>query len=111
EQDELSVRPHERAVAAHEAGLFADELVPVTLPATRRTPETVVDRDEHPRPGTTGESLARLRPVRVARDEASTVTAGNSSGQNDGAAMCVVTTRAEAERRGLTPLLALRSWA
>ncbi len=70
-----------------------------------------MDRDEHPRPETTLEELARLRPVRVKIDEASTVTAGNASGQNDGAAMCVVTTRDEAERRGLRPLVALRSWA
>lgn len=111
EQDELSVRSHERAVAAQESGRFADEIVPVTVPAGRRTPEVVVDRDEHPRPGTTLESLAKLRPVRQRLDEASTVTAGNASGQNDGAALCVVTTRGEAERRGLTPVLALRSWA
>jgi acetyl-CoA C-acetyltransferase len=111
EQDELSVRSHDRAVAAQESGAFADELVPVTIPAGRRTPEVVVDRDEHPRPGTTVESLARLRPVRLDLDEASTVTAGNASGQNDGAAICVVTTREEAERRGLRPVLAIRSWA
>ena len=111
EQDALAVRSHERAVAAQESGAFADELVPVAVPAGRRTPEVVVDRDEHPRPGTTVEQLAALRPIRQKLDAASTVTAGNASGQNDGAAMCVVTTRDEADRRGLTPLLALRSWA
>lgn len=111
EQDALSVRSHERAVAAHEAGRFADELVPVTVPGRRGAPDTVVDRDEHPRPGLTVDALAALRPVRLKLDEASTVTAGNASGQNDGAAMCVVTTAAEAERRGLCPLLAVRSWA
>ena len=111
EQDALAVRSHERAGAAQESGAFADELVPVTVPAGRRTPEVVVDRDEHPRPGTTVEQLAALRPIRQKLDAASTVTAGNASGQNDGAAMCVVTTRDEADRRGLTPLLALRSWA
>jgi acetyl-CoA C-acetyltransferase len=111
EQDELAARSHQRAVAAQESGAFADEVVPVTVPAGRRTPEVVVDTDEHPRPGTTAESLARLRPVRLGIDAASTVTAGNASGQNDGAAMCLVTTRDEAERRGLTPVLALRSWA
>lgn len=111
EQDELAVRSQQRAGAAHEAGRFADELVPVTVPGRRGKPDTVVDRDEHPRPETTLEDLARLRPVRLKLDEASTVTAGNASGQNDGAAMCVVTTREEAERRGLRPLLALRSWA
>jgi acetyl-CoA C-acetyltransferase len=111
EQDQLSVRSHQRAVAAHEAGKFADELVPVTVPGKRGKPDTVVDRDEHPRAEVTVESLAALRPIRLKIDPQSTVTAGNASGQNDGAAMCVVTTRAEAEKRGLTPLLALRSWA
>ena len=111
EQDELALRSQQRAGAAHDEGRFADELVPVTVPGRRGKPEVVVDRDEHPRPETTLEELARLRPVRVKIDEASTVTAGNASGQNDGAAMCVVTTRDEAERRGLRPLVALRSWA
>src|SRR6476660_5436294 len=111
EQDELSVRSQQRAGAAHEAGRFADELVPVTVPGRRGKRDVVVDRDEHPRPETTLEQLAALRPVRQKIDDASTVTAGNASGQNDGAAMCVVTTREEAERRGLRPLLALRSWA
>jgi acetyl-CoA C-acetyltransferase len=100
-QDELAVRSHQRAVAAHEAGKFADELVPVI----------VVDRDEHPRGDVTVASLGALRPIRLKVDPTSTVTAGNASGQNDGASMCVVTTRAEAEKRGLTPVLALRSWA
>jgi acetyl-CoA C-acetyltransferase len=111
EQDELSVRSQQRAGAAHDAGRFADELVPVTVPGRRGRPDVVVDRDEHPRPETTLEDLAKLRPVRLKVDDASTVTAGNASGQNDGAAMCVVTTRDEAERRGMRPLLALRSWA
>jgi acetyl-CoA C-acetyltransferase len=111
EQDELSVRSQQRAGAAHEAGRFADELVPVTVPGRRGKPDVVVDRDEHPRPDTTLEQLAGLRPVRQKIDPESTVTAGNASGQNDGAAMCVVTTREEADRRGLRPLLALRSWA
>jgi acetyl-CoA C-acetyltransferase len=111
EQDELAVRSQQRAVEAHEAGRFADELVPVTVPGRRGKPDTVVDRDEHPRAGTTLADLAALRPVRLKIDAESTVTAGNASGQNDGAAMCVVTSRDEAERRGLRPVLALRSWA
>jgi acetyl-CoA C-acetyltransferase len=111
EQDELAVRSQQRAVAAHEEGRFADELVPVTVRGRRGKPDVVVDRDEHPRPGTTAEDLARLRPIRLKLDAEATVTAGNASGQNDGAAMCVVTSREEAERRGLRPLLALRSWA
>ena len=111
EQDELAQRSHQRAVAAHDGGRFADELVPVRVPGRRGRPDTVVDRDEHPRPGTTTEQLAELRAVRRHQDPASTVTAGNASGQNDGAALCVVTTEAEAQRRGLRPLVRLRSWA
>ena len=86
------MRSQQRAVAAHEAGRFADELVPVTVPGRRGQPDVVVDRDEHPRADTTLEQLAALRPVRAKLDAESTVTAGNASGQNDGAAMCVVTT-------------------
>jgi acetyl-CoA C-acetyltransferase len=111
EQDDLAARSHHRAVAAHDTGRFADELVPVTVPGRRGKPGAVVDRDEHPRADASIESLAKLRPIRLDVDAKATVTAGNASGQNDGAAMCVVTTRAEAESRSLTPLLALRSWA
>jgi acetyl-CoA C-acetyltransferase len=111
EQDELAVRSHQRAVAAHEAGHFTDELVPVSIPGKRGKPDTVVDRDEHPRADISVDALAALRPIRSKVDPDATVTAGNASGQNDGAAMCVVTTREEAEKHGLTPLLALRSWA
>jgi acetyl-CoA C-acetyltransferase len=111
EQDELSLRSQQRAGAAQDEGRFAEELVPVTVPGNRRKSDVVVDRDEHPRPETTLGDLAKLRPMRLKVDDTSTVTAGNASGQNDGAAMCVVTTRDEAERRGLRPLLALRSWA
>ncbi|MCX2962842.1 acetyl-CoA C-acetyltransferase [Gordonia aquimaris] len=111
EQDHLAVRSHERAIAAHKAGRFAEELVPVTVPGRRGKSDVVVDRDEHPRPDATVESMAELRAIRGKIDPESTVTAGNASGQNDGAAMCVVTTRDEAQRRGLDPVLALRSWA
>ncbi|QZY29608.1 acetyl-CoA C-acetyltransferase [Nocardioides coralli] len=111
EQDELALRSQQRAGAAQEEGRFAEELVPLTVPGHRGARDTVVDRDEHPRPDTTAEQLAALRPVRLRLDPESTVTAGNASGQNDGAAMCVVTTREHAERLGLRPLLALRAWA
>jgi acetyl-CoA C-acetyltransferase len=111
EQDELALRSQQRAGHARSAGWFDAELVPVTVPGRRGRPDTVVDRDEHPRPETTLEDLAGLRPVRAKLDPEATVTAGNASGQNDGAAMCVVTTRAEAERRGLDAVLALKSWA
>lgn len=110
-QDELAVRSHHRAVAAHDAGNFADELVTVTVSGKRGRPEIVVDRDEHPRADISVEQLAALRPIRGKVDAEATVTAGNASGQNDGAAMCVVTTRDDAEKRGLAPLLALRAWA
>ncbi|RZT19016.1 acetyl-CoA C-acetyltransferase [Mycobacterium sp. BK558] len=111
DQDALALRSHQRAVAAHDAGRFADELVPVTVPGRRGRPDVVVDRDEHPRADLDLEALAALRPIRSKVDPEATVTAGNASGQNDGAAVCVVTTQDEAERRSLTPLLALRSWA
>jgi acetyl-CoA C-acetyltransferase len=104
EQDALAARSQERAVAAIEAGHFATEIVPVTLP---QSDEPLV-RDEHPRPGTTVARLAALRPV---FKEGGTVTAGNSAGINDGAAACVLMLESEAERRGLTPRLRLRAWA
>ena len=110
-QDELAVRSHQRAIAAHDAGRFAEELIPVTVPGRRGKPDVIVDRDEHPRADIDLDRLAALRAVRTKLDPDSTVTAGNASGQNDGAAMCVVTTTADAERLGLTPLLRLRSWA
>ena len=123
EQDELALRSHQRAVAAQAEGRFADELIPVEVPnrrggtagrpASGATPgaTTLVSVDEHPRADTSLEGLAALRPVMLKGDPDATVTAGNASGQNDGAAVCVVTTRDEAERRGLRPLVALRSWA
>lgn len=109
EQDELAVESHRRAVAAQNSGVFAGEIVPVTVPSRRG--DTVVDRDEHPRPGASLESLARLRPVLLGSDPEATVTAGNASGQNDAAAMCLVTTVEQAERYGLRPLARLVSWA
>jgi acetyl-CoA C-acetyltransferase len=109
EQDELAVRSHQRAAAATAEGRFADEIVPVVVRS--RKGETVVDRDEHIRPDSTVEVLAKLRPIMGRDDPEATVTAGNASGQNDGAAVCVVTTRAEADRRGWEPLVRLTGWA
>ena len=97
EQDEFALRSHQRAVAAQEAGRFDDEIVPVEVTG-RQGDVAVVDRDEHPRADTSLESLGRLRPVLRRQDPEATVTAGNASGQNDGAAACLVTTRAIAER-------------
>jgi acetyl-CoA C-acetyltransferase len=108
EQDELAVASHERAVAAQRGGVFAAEIVPVTI-ASRRG-ESIVDVDEHPRADTTAESLARLRPVMVGQDPDATVTAGNASGQNDGAAVCIVTSAERADQLGLRPLARLVSW-
>jgi acetyl-CoA C-acetyltransferase len=109
EQDEYSVRSHQRAVAAQAEGRFADEIVPVTIKDKRG--ETVFDADEHPRADTSVEILARLKPVRLRQDPESTVTAGNSSGQNDAAAACLVTTPEKAAELGLRPLARLVSWA
>ncbi|KOS56272.1 acetyl-CoA C-acetyltransferase [Rhodococcus rhodochrous] len=110
EQDELAVESHRRAVAAIDSGVFAEEIVPVSVPQ-RRGDDRVVDRDEHPRADTTVDTLAKLRPIMAAQDPEATVTAGNASGQNDGAAACLVTTRARAERLGLRPLGRLVTWA
>ncbi|MGN6200541.1 acetyl-CoA C-acetyltransferase [Humibacter sp.] len=108
-QDELALRSHQHAVAAQASGAFDDELVPVTVPGRRG--ETVVDRDEHPRADTSLHALAALRPILGRDDPDATVTAGNSSGQNDAAAAAIVTTPERAADLGLTPLLRLRSWA
>ncbi|OUS80912.1 acetyl-CoA C-acetyltransferase [Rhodococcus sp. NCIMB 12038] len=110
EQDELAVSSHQRAVAAIDSGKFAQEIVPVEVQIRKGDPQ-LVDRDEHPRADTTAESLARLRPIMGATDPDATVTAGNASGQNDGAAACLVTTRGQAERLGLRPLARLVTWA
>jgi len=96
-------------VAAQQSGAFAQEIVPVAVPA--RGGETLVDTDEHPRADTTLQTLAKLRPVMGASDPQATVTAGNSSGQNDGAAVCVVTHPDRAAELGLRPLARLVSWA
>ncbi|MCB0946427.1 MAG: acetyl-CoA C-acetyltransferase, partial [Mycobacterium sp.] len=108
EQDELAVTSHRRAVAAQNSGVFAEEIIPVTVPGRRG--DQLIDTDEHPRADTTVESLAKLKPVLVEQDPEATVTAGNSSGQNDAAAMCVVTTPERAAELGLTPLVRLVSW-
>jgi acetyl-CoA acetyltransferase family protein len=108
-QDALALRSHKRAVAAQKAGIFAEEMIPVTV-RTRRD-ERTVDTDEHPRADTSMEALAALRPVRQRDDPEATVTAGNASGQNDGAAACLVVSPDTATQLGLRPLARLRSWA
>jgi len=106
QQDEFAARSQAKAEAAQKAGRFKDEIVPVTV-ASRRG-DTVVDTDEHPKHGTTIEVLSKLRP---AFDKNGTVTAGNASGINDGAAAVVLMTAAEADKRGLKPLARIVSWA
>ncbi|MFA9430245.1 acetyl-CoA C-acetyltransferase [Egicoccus sp. AB-alg2] len=109
-QDELALRSHQRAVAAQQDGRFAEELVPVEIPQRKGDP-VLVDTDEHPRADTTLEALAKLKPIMGRQDEGATVTAGNASGQNDGAAVCVVTTPERAATLGLRPLARLVTWA
>jgi acetyl-CoA C-acetyltransferase len=108
EQDEYAVRSHQRAAAATESGKFAEEIVPITVKS--RKAETVVDRDEHIRPDSNVETLAKLRPVMGKDDPEATVTAGNASGQNDGAAIAIVTHPDKAAELGLRPLARLVSW-
>ncbi|ANZ23320.1 acetyl-CoA C-acetyltransferase [Rhodococcus aetherivorans] len=110
DQDALAVQSHQRAVAAQKDGVFAQEIVPVAVPQRKGDP-LVVDTDEHPRADTSVESLAKLRPIRGRIDPESTVTAGNASGQNDGAALAIVTTAEKAAQLGLRPLARLASWA
>jgi acetyl-CoA C-acetyltransferase len=108
EQDELAVRSHERAVAAQKDGIFAEEIIRVAV--RTRHGEERIDTDEHPRADTSVESLSKLKPVLLAEDPEATVTAGNASGQNDAASMCVVTTREKAADLGLRPLVRMVSW-
>ncbi len=109
-QDTLAVASHRKAAAAQAAGHFAAEIVPVEV-TDRRGRVSTVTTDEHVRPDCTPEVLTQLRPIRAAVDPSATVTAGNASGQNDGAAVCLVTTREMADRLGVRPLGVLRSWA
>jgi acetyl-CoA C-acetyltransferase len=108
EQDELAVRSHQRAVAAQKDGILAEEIIPVAV--RTRSGEEVIDTDEHPRADTSVESLSKLKPVLLKDDPEATVTAGNASGQNDAASMCVVTTPEKADEYGLRPLVRLVSW-
>ena len=108
EQDELAVASHARAVAAQKNGILDEEIVPVTV--TTRGGDEVIVTDEHPRADTTVESLARLKALLGKQDPEATVTAGNASGQNDAASMCIVATGEKAAALGLRPLVSLVSW-
>jgi 3-oxoadipyl-CoA thiolase len=107
DQDAFALESQRRAQAAWERAAFAAELVPVSVPQRRGDP-VVVERDEHPRPETTLEKLAKLQP---AFRERGTVTAGNSSGINDGAAALLLMEREAARRMGLAPLAVIRAFA
>ena len=106
QQDEFAVGSQNKAEAAQKAGKFKDEIVAVTIKG--RKGDTVVDTDEYPRHGATLEAMTKLRP---AFDKEGSVTAGNASGINDGAAAVVLMTAAEAAKRGKTPLARIVSWA
>ena len=108
QQDAFAVRSHQRAARAQAAGIFAEEIVPLTVKAGRK--EIVFAQDEHIRPDATMASMAELNPIMGRSDPDATVTAGNASGQNDAAAACIVTTREKAESLGLKPLARLVSW-
>lgn len=99
DQDAFAIRSQQKAGAAQAAGYFAQEIVPVVL-TDRKGRETIVDTDEHPRPDTTIEALAKLKPI-VRGD--GTVTAGNASGVNDGAAAMLIASEAAVKAHGLTP--------
>ena len=106
DQDKFAVGSQNKAEAAQKAGRFKDEICPVTV--TSRKGDVVVDQDEYIKAGTTLEALAKLRPA-FSKD--GTVTAGNASGINDGAAAIVLMTADMAKKRGLTPLARIASWA
>jgi acetyl-CoA C-acetyltransferase len=106
EQDAFAVASQNKAEAAQKTGRFADEIVPVVIKSKKG--DVVVDQDEYPRHGATLDAMAKLRP---AFDKDGTVTAGNASGINDGAAALVLMTAEEAAKRGLTPLARIKSWA
>lgn len=106
EQDEFALASQQKASAAIKDGRFKEQIVPVVI--SGRKGDVVVDTDEGPRADTTMEGLAKLKP---AFDKEGTVTAGNASGINDGAAAAMLMTRAEAEKRGLKPMATIRAWA
>ncbi len=107
DQDALALRSQHRAEAAANAGIFAEEIVPVSIPQ-RKGDEVVVAGDEHPRPGSTIEGLAKLRPI-VRKD--GTITAGNASGINDGACALIIANESAAKENGLEPMARVVAWA
>jgi len=107
EQDEFAAKSQQKTETAMKAGIFKEETAPVTVPVRKGTP-LIIANDEYPRPGVSAEQLAKLRP---ASKKDGTVTAGNSSGINDGAAIVIVMSREKAEELKITPLAFIKSWA
>jgi len=107
EQDEFAAHSQQKAEAAQKAGKFQDEIIPIEIPQRKGEP-VVFDTDEFPRHGTTTEGLAKLRP---AFDKEGTVTAGNASGINDGAAAVIVMTESKAKELGLEPLAVIKAYS
>jgi acetyl-CoA C-acetyltransferase len=107
QQDAFAALSQQKAAAAMAAGYFRAQILPISIPQRKGDPLTV-DIDQGPRPATTAETLARL-PAAFKKD--GTVTAGNASGLNDGAAAVVVCSKAAAEKSGLTPLVKIKAWA
>ncbi|MEE9447238.1 MAG: acetyl-CoA C-acetyltransferase [Arenicellales bacterium] len=107
DQDAFAAHSQQKAEAAQKAGKFKDEIIPIEIPQ-RRDDALIFDEDEFPRHGTSTESLAKLRP---AFSKSGTVTAGNASGINDGAAAVIVTTRAKAKTLGLEPMAQITAYA
>jgi len=107
DQDAFALRSQQRAEAGLTAGIFAAEIVPVTVPQRRGDP-VVVDRDEHPRAGSTLDALATLKPI---VREGGSITAGNASGINDGACALLIASEAAAKRHDLEPMARVVAWA
>ena len=107
DQDAFALRSQQRAEAAIASGVFAGEIVPVTVPQRRGEP-IVVDKDEHPRPGSTIDGLAKLKPI--VREDGG-ITAGNASGINDGACAMLIASEAAAKRHDLEPIARVVAWA
>ena len=106
QQDQFAAQSQDRAEKAQKSGVFKDEIVPVILKT--RKGEEVIEEDEYPRHGTTKEALSKLRP---AFDKEGSVTAGNASGINDGAAAVVLMSAEEAKKRGIEPMGTIKAWA
>ena len=100
EADEFAFRSQQRLTEAYKKGITGDEIIPITIPATKKTPETVIDKDEFPRPSTTVEGLSKLRAVH----KDGVTTAGNASGRNDGAAFLLVMSADKAKEYGYEPI-------